>query len=288
MIKKIRDIAEGVPVQGVIWLFGLLPVGMASAIGGWLGRTFGPFIGVTSIARRNLAHAMPELQKKQTDAIIRGMWDNLGRTVAEFPHVARMDFHDLAEIEGAEHIINATKSKHSCIFFSGHLANWELMPKAGAAYGGKLMLVYRQANNTLVDAIISKNRDFYQEGMIPKGKTGAKKLVKDIKNGHNIGMLVDQKMNDGIAVPFFGQQAMTAPAIATLALKQGCTLIPSKVVRLKGAHFKVTIYPPMELVKTGDMERDILTVMTDINAMMESWIRENPAQWLWVHKRWPL
>src|SRR5207253_2644034 len=107
------------------------------------------------------------------------------------------------------------------------------------------------------------------------------------KNGQSLAMLIDQKMNDGIAVPFFGRDAMTAPAIAEFALRYNLELIPARVVRTKGCHFEATIFPPMAYEKTGDEEKDVLTIMTAINAILETWIREHPEQWFWVHKRWP-
>ena len=100
-------------------------------------------------------------------------------------------------------------------------------------------------------------------------------------------MLVDQKMNDGIAVPFFGRDAMTAPALAQLAMRYDMPIIPARVVRRQGAHFDSVIYPPLAYEKTGDSARDTLAIMTAINAMLESWIRETPEQWFWVHRRWP-
>ena len=123
--------------------------------------------------------------------------------------------------------------------------------------------------------------------MFPKGPKGSIKMLRALKEGHSLAMLVDQKMNDGIAVPFFGRDAMTAPAIAEFALRYDMPLIPARVIRTQGAHFKATIYPPLTCKKTGDTEKDVLTIMTTVNATLESWIRENPEQWFWVHKRWP-
>jgi len=112
-------------------------------------------------------------------------------------------------------------------------------------------------------------------------------LIKILRQAGHIGILVDQKMNEGIAVDFFGRKAMTAPAIALLALKYECPVIAIRVIRTEGAHFKVTIFPPMEIEKTGDSEMDILNLMTRISKVIGDWIRDNPSQWIWVHNRWP-
>ena len=102
-----------------------------------------------------------------------------------------------------------------------------------------------------------------------------------------MAMLVDQKMNDGISVPFLGREAMTAPALAELALKKNCPIVPARVERLKGAHFRVTFYPPLEKPNSGDRKTDILSIMTEVNLILGAWITEQPEQWLWIHNRWP-
>ncbi|MBI1985745.1 MAG: lauroyl acyltransferase, partial [Rhodospirillales bacterium] len=116
---------------------------------------------------------------------------------------------------------------------------------------------------------------------------GARLLLKSLKEGKHLGMLVDQKMNDGIPVKFFGRDVMTAPALAELALRFDCPVVPARVVRLKGARFKLVIEPPLKLVRTGDHEADVVANMAQVNALIEKWVRDTPEQWLWLHNRWP-
>jgi Kdo2-lipid IVA lauroyltransferase/acyltransferase len=99
--------------------------------------------------------------------------------------------------------------------------------------------------------------------------------------------LADQKLNDGIAVPFFGRPAMTAPALALLALHFDCAVLPARVERLGGAHFRLTLYPLLDLPHSGDRDADAAALMRTVNATLEGWIRERPEQWFWVHSRWP-
>ena len=94
-------------------------------------------------------------------------------------------------------------------------------------------------------------------------------------------------MNDGIAIPFFGRNAMTAPALAELALRNDCPIIPAHVVRTKGANFQIIVEEPLVIKKTGHKKTDIETIMRKVNARIEVWVREHPAQWLWLHNRWP-
>src|SRR5690606_19539435 len=122
---------------------------------------------------------------------------------------------------------------------------------------------------------------------VTKGQEGARQSVKFLKEGTSISMLVDQKMNEGIPVPFFGREAMTATAIARLALKFECPIVPVQVERLRGVKCRVTYYPPLTVPETGTMDEKIMHIMTQINQMLETWIRKRPEQWLWVHNRWP-
>ncbi|MDH5748039.1 MAG: lipid A biosynthesis lauroyl acyltransferase [Rhodospirillales bacterium] len=267
----------------------LIPLAWASAVGGWLGRTFGPYLGITSRARRNLSLAFPEKTKSEIEAIIAAMWDNLGRTAFEYPHLDRLRFYDDGgdvEVLNPEHIDALKNDGKAGIFFSAHLANWEVAALGAVRRGLPIHLIYRAPNNPWVDRLFHHRLPGDSE-MIPKGSIGAKRAIKMLTSGEHLGMLVDQKMNDGIAVPFFGRDAMTAPALALFALKYDCPVVPARVERLKGARFRITVFPPLEIVRTGDIHSDILANMTRVNAMIESWIREKPEQWLWLHNRWP-
>jgi len=290
MLKNIYYLAENILAKSAYWILRLLPFSYASSMGGFLGRTLGPLLPRNELARKNLRRALPDLDEKQVDETISGMWDNFGRSIAEFPHMNNMDkqaFANIAEVEGVEHIDQAKQGGKGSLFFSGHVGNWEMAIKAYAIYDSPLYVVYRRLNNSGLDKLVQTMRESYQSEGIPKGKGGSRQLIKALRQAGHVAILVDQKMNEGIAVDFFGRKAMTAPAIATLALKYDCHVIPTRVIRTEGAHFKVTIFPPMEIEKTGDQEADILNLMTRINKVIEDWIRDNPSQWIWVHNRWP-
>jgi len=271
-------------------LFGALSRPRASALGGWIARTLGPRLGITRRARRNLARAMPELDRAAQNRVIAEMWDNLGRVVGEFPHLKTMDAYTpgaAIQATGLEHVDAALARGKPLIFYSGHFGNWEVAALAAALYGLKLAAIYRAANNPLVDRMMIQLRRDLGADPIPKGALGARKILGAIKAGQSLCMLVDQKMNDGIAVPFFGRDAMTAPAIAELALRYDCAVLPARVERLPGSRFQVTVFPPHDLPASGDKAADVLTLMTAINRMVESWIRARPGHWFWLHRRWP-
>lgn len=270
-------------------LIGLLPFRVASGMGGWIGRTVGPRMGLSRRARRNLRAAFPDKSDADIETIVHGMWDNLGRSAFEYPHLSGIDFSAPdcpVEIVGREHLERLRADGKPGLLFSAHMGNWEL----AAVVIGKAEIdahaVYRAPNNPYMQALF-RRRGADAVRLIEKGPQGARQALKALSDGAHLGMLVDQKMNDGIAVPFFGRDAMTAPALAQFALKFDCPVVPARVERVAGARSRVTFHPPLDIRPTGDRHADIAAIMAAVNATLESWIREKPEQWLWLHNRWP-
>lgn len=284
--RRLRYAAETAGVLVAYALFRVLPVDTASALGGWLGRSLGPKLGLSRRARRNLALAMPGLDAEAVERVVGEMWDNLGRFAGEMPHIANLDCSEAGgrvEIVGVEHVRAAAEAE-GCIFFSGHIGNWELLPIAARQHGIDLDAVYRAANNPWIDRLI---RNIRVGRLHPKGAQGARLAVAGLKAGRPLALLVDQKMNDGIAVPFFGHKAMTAPALVDLARKFKLPAYPARVERLEGARFRITVFPPLHFEAGPDRHADLAEGMTRVNAILEEWIRARPGQWLWLHRRWP-
>jgi KDO2-lipid IV(A) lauroyltransferase len=273
-------------------LFAALSLDRASALGGWIARRIGPRSGANKIAARNLARAMPELTPaQQTEALV-GMWDNLGRVIAEYAHLADLGDEIAAgtarvEIVGTGHIDAVIAAKRPTIFFSAHYGNWELLGLTATRKGLPLVQVYRAANNPLTEDLLQSLRQAVGGRLVPKGMQAARELIKALRQNESLAMLVDQKLTTGVAVPFFGRDAMTAPAIAELALRAGCPVVPAYVERLGGAHFRVTVEAPIILEDTGNREQDVYNGLLLINRTIESWIRKRPDHWFWVHRRWP-
>ncbi len=260
-----------------------LPLDVASFIGGLMGRSIGPFLSAHKTAKKNLKMIFPDMKIEQRQKILAAMWDNLGRVAGELPHLPGKALASRVTIVGRDNIPQGA----ACISFSGHLGNWELTYPIAHAHGLPVTLIYREANNPLVEKMIRDIRATQSPDLLPKGPKGSFKLVRALKRGHSLAMLIDQKMNDGIEVPFFGRPAMTAPALAEFALRYDLPLIPVRVVRKGGAHFNAEVLPALHYEKTGDHEKDVLAIMTKVNEIIESWVREYPEQWFWVHKRWP-
>ena len=286
LTRRIGYPVEAALVYGVCWLFRVLPLDRASALGGWIGRAVGPWLPNSARARRNLTRAFPEKGRAEIDAIVRGMWDNLGRTIAEYPHLEQIG-RERTEVVGVEYVDALREDGKAGILVSGHLANWEVQSVAARMHGLDLGVVYRAPNNPIVGDLLVKLRGAATGTQIPKGPEGARILLRYLTKGGHVGMLIDQKMNDGIPVPFFGRDAMTAPAAAVLGMKMQLPLCPARTERLEGAHFRITVLPPEEYPTSGDRNADARILMERLNRLLEDWIRDKPAQWLWIHRRWP-
>ncbi|MEE1557097.1 MAG: lauroyl acyltransferase [Alphaproteobacteria bacterium] len=278
-------------------LFAALPLATASGLGGTLGRLLGHVPALARRAESNLSLAMPELQPRERAGIIAGVWQNLGRTVAELPHLEAFVLSNeepgpgQIQVVGSEkltqHLAAGENKGQAALLFGAHLANWELMNAVTARLGHPIHVVYRAANNPLIDDWLWRIRESSALSALAKGRAAAQGILAALKRGEPVGMLVDQKMNDGIAVPFFGQPAMTAPALAQLALRQDLAVLPVHCERLAGASFRVTFMEPLSYRKSGDHSIDVTAMMGQVNEMLEDWIRERPEQWLWLHHRWP-
>lgn len=287
-LRSVRHGLETVLAWTFFWILKRLSIDHASAFGGWVGRRIGRLLPVTNVARRNLDRVFPDLPVQERERIITGMWDNLGRTAGEFPHLGDLQLGEHIELEGYEYIEPFQQSGEPCLFVTAHFGNWELTALTGILLGFKpLTVIYRSASNTGVEGMYRAAREAMGVSLIPKGAEGGRLAVKVLKSGGHLGMLVDQKMNEGISVPFLGIPAMTAPALAVFALKFNLRPIPVHAVRTKGARFKVVFQPPLELPQEGDRDERIYEIMTRVNAIYGDWIREKPEQWFWLHNRWP-
>jgi KDO2-lipid IV(A) lauroyltransferase len=265
---------------------------VASNLGGHVARTIGPWLPVSRVAAANLSRAFPEQDARARRRVLLGVWENLGRTAAEMPHVGALrrtadgpgwEYEDDTELRALR------DHGGPAILFSGHLANWEIGLPVAASLGLAVSWFYRAASNPAVDAEIQGMRREAMGAEVPmfaKGSAGAREALAHLQRGGVLGMLVDQKLNEGLAVPFFGRLAMTTPALAQFALHFRCPVIPVHPVRLGPARFRVICEPPMALPDTNDRTADVYALSQAMNATLERWIREQPECWLWLHRRW--
>ncbi|PZQ43755.1 MAG: lauroyl acyltransferase [Micavibrio aeruginosavorus] len=280
-MKDFRYRMEAAALWAALVIFKCLGAERASALGGFIGRTIGPRMASTRKARANLEKSFPEKTSAEIDHVLAGMWDNLGRVIAEYPHLKEI-IETRIDIAGDENLDRIGRTS-SYLIMSGHNANWELgsfffnyralSPMAG---------IFRAPNNRYVADLLDQCRNPEDKGnYIPKSSQGARDMMRVMMNKGRLGILIDQKYNQGIPVEFFGRPAMTSVALAQLALKFDRPIVPLQVERLEGCRFRITVH--QEIYPNGRDEADI---MLECNRLLESWVRQHPGQWLWLHRRW--
>lgn len=265
----------------------------ASNLGGAVARAIGPWLPPSRTAKRNLALVFPGRSKAERRAILRAAWDNLGRTACELPHLGTLGPSTTGpgwEIMGAEHLAPLAQGGPA-LLVSAHLANWEVLPAALLHLGIPVASIYRPPDNPVVARRLRRWRRSATKGialpLFPKGAAGARAALRHLSSGGVLGLLADQKMNEGLAVPFMGHLAMTPAAPAQMALRFGCPLIPGRVERIGPARFRLCVEPPLERPDTGDRGHDLALLTTAVNDRIGEWIAERPGEWLWFHRRWP-
>lgn len=271
-------------------LVGLLSPEQASNLGGWIGRTLGPRLRPSNRARRNLALVMPELTSAEHEAIILAMWDNLGRIFGEMPHLAAITEHVEIAPEQLDELREAKAGDRPMIFVGAHFSNFEVFGRAAAKYGYPLALIYRRANNPLVDAFYHTLRGS-DLMLLPKGLEGFREVRRVMASGGNLGILIDQKLNEGVSVPFFNRPAMTTAAPAQMAMRFRAPIVLGHTERLGPARYRLhaSVVPPVEPADASTKGRRAAELATTIqlNQLIEQQIRRKPGNWFWLHRRWP-
>ena len=291
--------AEALLVSLLLRLLSALPVTVAARFCGAVAGFVGPFLSVSQkVADTNLRLAIPDLSSADRKRVITEVWQNLGQTVAELAKLkALREVPTGSDKPGYtlqgwdENVAPYLELGKPAIFFTGHLANWEVMPVIAGARGVDFGFMYRAASNSLVDGIIQKlRRSGYASDvkMFPKGAAGGKAAYAHLSRGGVLGLLVDQKLDTGLPAPFFGRTAMTMDALASFALRFKCPVFPIHVRRLGPARLEVICDQQLSLPQTGDKQADSLALTMEMNRTLERWISQQPGDWLWLHKRWPV
>ncbi len=279
-MKPLRHILEASIILPLYYILMLIPIDLASNLMGFLARKIGQLTSAHKTALRNLQAAFPNNTKQQNNYILRGVWDNLGRIAGELPHINSMSD---AEFRKRVKIINPPKHPNkSALIISAHYGNFELAARIFHEAKIPIHLVYRPANNQFVDDLINNNRAKFGAKLISKGVSGVRKMLDALQNNESVGMLIDQRTNTGIDVPFLGITAKTTPLPANLIKKYNIPVFYMKMHRDKGAHFTIEFSKAIHFEKGLKPEE----IMEKMGEEIASWIKKDPSQWFWVHKRW--
>jgi KDO2-lipid IV(A) lauroyltransferase len=260
---------------------------------GRFARTFGPWLPANRVGRANLRAAFPEKSKAEIEAILSGVWENLGRVAGEFVHLDRMwDYDDARPNAGrietfhVDRFIGLYTDGKPALIFSAHLANWELAAIAGRKYGLDSAVLFRVPNNPLIAEIIHETRADMMSQLVPAGSAAGLFMGAVLERGGHLGMLVDQHRNPGTPVTFFGRRCWSNDAFARLARHYDCPVHGARVIRLPKNRFRIELTRAVELPRDTEGKIDIAGAMQTITSIIEGWVREHPEQWLWLHRRW--
>lgn len=261
----------------------------ASNFLGWLFKSIGPLFSQNKTVHRNLQLAFPGMGEAEREQIAKQAWESVGRTAGELPHLPKIHPYqgDRVEVVGTEHLDAVEASDKGAVIISGHFANWEVMGAAICLRPVDCLVTYRALNNPYIDRRLNKARHDYGIGVLaPKG-AGTRELMRALSAGRTVALMNDQKFNEGLAVPFFGYNAMTAQGPSRLALKYDVPIVPISTRRVGPARFQVTVHPPFMPEQSGTAEADLIACVKRITAFIEQEVRGNPGQWFWQHRRWP-
>ncbi|WP_300392091.1 lysophospholipid acyltransferase family protein [Henriciella sp.] len=271
------------------WPMKALGPDRASDAAGWIVKRIAPMLSQSKTVKRNLRLAFPEWDEDKIEQTAKAAWESVGRTAGELPHLPKIHPYegDRVEVVNAERLDAVEAAGKGAVFISGHFANWEVMAAVICRRPVDCLVTYRALNNPHIDRRINKVRHDYGIGVLaPKG-LGTRELMRALSKGRSVALMNDQKFNQGLAVPFFGHDAMTAPGPARLAVKYGVPIIPVSTVRTGPARFRVTIHDPIASAEGLKGDEAVEDCVKKITAFIEAEVRANPGQWFWQHRRWP-
>jgi KDO2-lipid IV(A) lauroyltransferase len=262
---------------------------------GRIARLIGPALPEQRIGRANLTAAFPERSSREIEAILAGVWDNLGRVGAEFAHIDHIWDYDPAHPENSrieiaprthELFARLKNDDKPALIFASHLGNWEFPALAGPAHGVDSAVLYRRPNSAAADRIINEMRRVNMGTLIPAGRDAPFRLAEALEQGKHVGMLVDQYWTGGVEVTFFGRKTRANPTLARLRRHVECPIHGARIIRLPGNRFRAELSEEVQPVRDAAGEIDVQGTMQAITSVVEGWIREYPDQWLWLHRRW--
>jgi KDO2-lipid IV(A) lauroyltransferase len=242
------------------------------------------------ITLHNLKCAYPEKDMQSLGKIAKRAFLNLGIVVAEFfeiPSLTRENIHDLIEFNGFENYTKAMSKNRGVLFFTAHFGNWELLAISFALAEQPFTIIYRPLDNPLLENLVTYVRACKGNKPLPKERA-TKQILRRIKKKEVVGTLLDQNMawQEGVFVDFFGRPACTADGLASLALYTEAPVVPAFMVRMENGKYRFIVEEEVEIINTGNPERDILTNTQNFTKVIEGVVRKYPDQWLWVHQRW--
>ena len=264
---------------------------------GWTMQVLGPWLRGHRVAMANLKLAFPEKSDRERRDIVRDVWNNFGRVLAEYALFEKLWDYDPADRERPDKsriiVDEATRlklkslaaAKKPVLYFGAHIANWELPPRLSAAHGIHFTGIYRPSNSSKLDDFLIRVRSRSID-LIPALSGAAMRMRSALRRGSSLAMLLDQHFVGGVEVVFFGRRCRVNPTLARIARHFEYPIHGARAIRLPGERFRLEVTDRLEPPRDGDGRIDVAATMQMITWVIETWVREHPEQWLWMHRRW--
>ena len=285
-MKNIKYFFEFLFVYTLLIIFKIIGYKAASSLGEKIGILIGPFFRSQKKIEDNLKNSNIGLDDLERKKIIKNMWGNYGRILAEYPFLKNFKnntFKKYIEIEGLNYLDEIKKNNKKVVFISGHFNNFELMAMYLENSGLDIAAIYRPLNNIFLNGIMEKIRlNHICKKQIKKGKSGTRELLQLFKDGYSIALMIDQRVSEGVKSKLFNRSALTTTIPAQLVKKYSVDVVPVYIERKSGIYFKMRINKPIFFEENKSLEE-----ITDrLNKILEEMILKNPDQWIWSHDRW--
>ena len=286
-MKKTKYFIQFVIIILLFSIFKIFGLKISSIFSGLITSAIGPLFRSNKICHSNLLKALPEISENARNKIIKKMWFNYGRILAEYMFIkdfrTKTKFSKKIIVENQEILEKIKKDNKPVIFVSGHFNNFELMAMHIEKSGINLAAVYRPLNNKFLNPLMEKIRKKYIcKNQIKKGIGGLKKLLLLKKKNVSTALMIDQRVSEGVLSNFFNEKALTTTIPAQLVKKFDIPVIPIYIERLNGINFKITINEPIKFPANSSVE----SITEYLNKVLEKMIMKKPESWIWSHNRW--
>ena len=211
--------------------------------------------------------------------------------IMEILHIPRKihltNWRDYVRLVGHEPVLDRLLTGGPIIFLTGHYGNWEMAGYLFGLFGFPTYSVARTLDNPYLDRFLRTFRESTGQKLIPKSG-GYDQILEVLQSGRALSMLADQDAGQrGLFVDFFGRPASTHKAIALLAIEHRTPVAVGVACRVgPGFRYEIRcadVIQPDEFDGTSDDARRLTQRYT---SALENLIREDPTQYLWLHRRW--
>jgi len=266
-----------------------------------LGQKIGSFLGYLSYfvvkkyrntAIENIKTCFPEMKDSEVCSLTKRVFINQGKNFFEvlmFHRLNKKNVEKIVSFEGRSNLEKAFSFNKGVLILAAHFGNWELLGASLSIFGFPINVIARRVYIEGLERIITKIRMSKGMKVITRGERDSSYgIVRALHKNQAIGILIDQntKSVPGVYVNFFGKKAYTPSGLAVLAIKTGAVVVPGFIIRQKNDTHRIEISEPVEIIKTGDISKDIEKNTQIFNDIIESYVRKYPEQWVWFHKRW--